>query len=57
MIFLTLFIFNVSIGLGLIYTGFPIIQAIYFSAFTTFLLGQITIYLLETKRANTDGNQ
>ncbi|MEB7657619.1 hypothetical protein NGB24_07100 [Mammaliicoccus vitulinus] len=53
MIFLTLFIFNISIGMGLIFAGLPTIQAIYFSAFTTFLLGQIIIYLLETKRANT----
>lgn len=58
MIFLTLFTFNVSIGLGLIFAGLPIIQALYFSAFSTFALGQIIMLVSETKKANTlNGDQ
>ncbi|MEX6102188.1 hypothetical protein [Mammaliicoccus sciuri] len=57
MILLTLFVLNVSLGFGLLFAGLPLIQALYFSAFLTYGVGQIIMLVLETKKANTDGNQ
>ncbi|WP_204189204.1 hypothetical protein [Mammaliicoccus sciuri] len=46
-----------SLGFGLLFAGLPLIQALYFSAFLTYGVGQIIMLVLETKKANTDGNQ